>query len=958
MDTDTSTLEIPQKNTTRCQHSALKTWLLITLALLSVGCNQDTQTNSDINDGSSLAIEVIDDNLIIGERATPQVTLIRPSGERSDISNMAALQSGNTSVIKKQDDGELVAVDTGSAELHASYRGLSATVSVSVQPFVAKSLFIDTPQIHLLPADSTQVHTFAYLNNHTKKQISNVKWESENDDIATINNNGTVTAKSSGTARFQAHFAGYTAELVVDIPNDENLSGARLTLDSTTINLPQEGTMFVRSYLELKSGAVIDTTDITQWTAENTELLHFNTNGLRAQIIPDNVGTTEITAKVETGSHTFSTLQPVTISSEKLEDVVISSDVMNSDLGIQDIPPLPAGASTTLYATAYFDNGKTMDLTRAVQWQTDDNNTIQLVSDGEDVGTVVGLAPGTAKITASLNGKVAETDLLISNLDVKEIRIATETPTTMLMGLPWQYSAVAVFDDGTEADISQQAAWFSSHSDIASVNTFQENPGFVVPLRSGQTDIEIQFAGMSAKQTITVTDAYITSIELTPNDNLQLNPGEFTNIEAHANLSDESTLNITKAVNWRSSDSAIISVETVYNDHPGEVEAKASGNASISVFMNYIGSKNLPVTVAFGDVISVSISPSSAIIPLGSEFKFEAIAELKSGNKQDVSAKTEWLSDDPDTLQVLGEGMTKAINLGNTDIHANYHGFADSVGAQVTDAVVEKIEVSGTLELQVGGSENISDHLSAKAIFTDDSFIDLDDVQWSTSDPTSLPIIDGNIALGVAPSEIELSTTYNKVTGYTTITTKESSQPYVVIEKAEKLNNNESIVTFNKSISQDSMFVQWDHEPPRTTPLRTQSGRIEKVSGEDSRKFHMTVSPEILSGYIPDEGTRVHLLPNCSRRFIVKDVSLHEDGSNRVQFRMYTEDDSTWFPAGAINFNITWERDGKFYFGHVNSGWISAELYLQEGQPAPAEDSVILATFKEDKIGNLCQFLD
>ncbi|CAA0091328.1 Uncharacterised protein [BD1-7 clade bacterium] len=955
MDTDTSTLEIPQQNTKYCQHSALKKWIFLTLTLLSVGCNQDTQTNSDINDGSSLAIEVIDDNLIIGEHVTLQVTLIRPSGERSDISNMATLQSGNPSVIQKQDDGKLMAVDTGSAELHASYRGLSATVSVSVQPFIAKSLFIDTPQIHLLPSNSVQVNVFAYLNNHTTRQIRNIEWESDNTNIATIKTDGTVTAKRSGIARFQAHLANYTAELIVDVPDDENLSGARLTLDSTNINLPQEGTMFVRSYLELNSGAVIDTTDITQWTAEDTELLHFDTDGQRAQIIPDNVGATEITANVDVGKHAFSTLQPVTISPGKLKDVLISAKATTSDLGVQSIPSLPAGASTTLTATAYFDSGKTMDFTRAVQWKTDDDNTIQLVSDGENVGTVVGLAPGTAKITASLNGTVAETDFQVSNTQVKTIRIATDIPATMLKGLPWQYSAIAEFDDGTEADISQQAAWFSSDSDIASVNTFQENPGFVVPLRSGETDIEIQFAGISAKRSITVTDAYITGIELTPNDNLQLNLGEVTNIEAHANLSDESTLNITKAVNWRSSAPAIISVQSVYNDHPGEVEAKAPGNASISVFMNYIGSKNLPVTVAFGDVISVSISPSSAIIPLGAEFKFEAIAELKSGNKQDVSTETEWLSDDPDTLQVLGEGMTKAINLGNTNIHANYHGFVDSKDAQVTDAAVEKIEVSGTLELQAGGSEKISDYLTAKAIFTDGSFVDLDDPQWTASDPMSLAVMDGDIALGISPGETEIAVTYNTVTEYIPITIDEPLQPDIQIKTIEEIEKDRHLVTFETQVllDRDTLFVQWasNHDKPWLV-----NGRLEKISPHSFNQYHLVRSPETGSSAMPKNGMSIDILPNCSRKFIVKDVNPHEDGGNRVKFNMYTADDSRWFRAGAINFDITWERDGKFYFGHINSGWSLAELYLQEGQPAPAEDSVILATFKEDKIGNLCSF--
>ncbi|CAA0099421.1 Uncharacterised protein [BD1-7 clade bacterium] len=887
----------------------LRTYLLALCTLLLASCNQEN-TPSDINDGSTINIDFADNNPIIGESLQPRVALIRPDGETVDISQSVNLETHHEKIVKKQDNGQLVAVAAGLADISTQYRGLSAISQVEVSSHYAKSVFIDTPHIHLLPSSSQKVSALAYLSNHTNKRLTNINWQNSAPDVASIDSQGIVTAKASGTARFQASFAGFTTELVVDVPDDQNLAGANLLLDTSTTTLPQEGMGFIRSYLELRSGSVIDVTDVTSWSVDDPAVFELNDIDDQMQIQPLAAGSAEVSAQLKISDLQLENRQVVSVSPAKLTHILISkNDIEN---GIQMIPDIPAGASAALTATAFFDNGQTLDVTRVVEWQADPQAPVHLIDSGENAGTVIALRPGMAAVSAGMNNEVDEAEILVSDTKVSNISIDATTPSTMLIGLPWRYTVTATYEDGTQTDVTEQAAWFSTNTDIAIINTYQDNPGLVVPLRTGSANIEAEFAGVKTSKTISVTDAYITGIKLTPDESLVLNPGELLALKANAVLADETLLDITHAVSWRSTDPSIVSVQSVYNSTPGELKAQSSGNAAISAVLNYVGSKSLPITVANGEIISVRIDPQTASIPLGASYQFRALASHKNGHSQDVSADTQWQSQDNDTLENLGEGMTKALRIGEAQMTADYKGFDSFANAKVVDAALDSIEILGDLSVPSDTTVNITDHLSARGIFTDGSYTDItDSVEWSTKNPIFLEIANNQSLLATGPGDADIAATYNGVSGVKNIAATPS--PYHFKIANLEVHDTYYIVTLpdiENTPAFNGNYIQWDAISGENDEFKYSGGGIvEAIQGDSQRVKIIPFTPKVH----PQEKQHVQILATCKRAYKVTNYNEYD----YVSLETLEVGASIIFPH-YNDADFTWEyEDGKYFTSRV-----------------------------------------
>ncbi|CAA0099413.1 Uncharacterised protein [BD1-7 clade bacterium] len=915
----------------------LRIYALACMALLVAGCNESS-TPANINDGSELSISLNEDSLIVGEKLQFSVLLTSPNGDTTNITQSVSVESHNAQVLKKDDNGQLVAMATGNAGISTTYRGLSASTTVEVSPHEVRSLFIDTPHIQLLPASSKQVQVLVYLSNHTNKPLFNVDWITESDNVASIDRQGIITANSSGTARFQASFGDFSTELIVDVPDEQNLASARLVFNTVDIQLPQEGSALIRSYLELSSGSVIDATDVTEWAADDPSIIKLSDADNQIKIQPLAPGQTTITASLKIGDHGFENQQNVTVSAAKLSHLIIAAESVQG--GNDNIPEIPAGASLALSATAFYDDGQSLDVTHSVDWKASPQAPFQLINNGKNTGTIIGLHPGTAPVSITLNGQADEATLVVSDAEITDLSIDNKTPSTMLIGLPWQYKLNATFADGTHTDVTNQAAWFSSAPEVATINTYQDNPGLVAPLRKGTTEIEATFAGITATKHIDVTDAHITGIHLTPKDSIVLNTGDEITLTAKAALSDDSLLDITHAVSWYSTDSGIASVQSVYHNLPGTLHARSPGNTSVSAVLNYIGSKNLPITVANGEIIAVTIDPPTITIPLGSTYTFKALAEHKNGHKQDVAVDAEWQSDDASILEVLGEGTTKTHRLGDTQLRVNYKGFNHFADVRVADAEIDYLEIIGELPIHSGGKTKISNELSVRAFYTDGSYIDVDEgIQWATTNPIYIELENGDTALGIASGETEISATYAGVTGHGAVTVEPTPYSYTITE-VETIGESfdtyyiATLAELENPSAFNGMRVQWDtYFRDDTNRLLANLGTLHTISGETTK---VRLDPEFPK-VNPNIKKTLHILPTCRRAYRV--FSYDDDGWMKLH-TLETGTDVTF--SGFKDADFTWEHeDGKFVTSHMtmeHSAHTFIKLDLQGKLPPKAND--------------------
>ena len=121
--------------------------------------------------------------------------ILKMSVEPSDFTDVVNLKSSNTSVVTVDDSGLVKAVGIGTATIKVTVGAVSASCKVTVlQPVTNISLNSSSKAMQAL--DTYQLTARVSPENAADPSVS---WKSENDLIATVDENGLVTAHSKGT---------------------------------------------------------------------------------------------------------------------------------------------------------------------------------------------------------------------------------------------------------------------------------------------------------------------------------------------------------------------------------------------------------------------------------------------------------------------------------------------------------------------------------------------------------------------------------------------------------------------------------------------------------------------------------------------------------------------------------------------------------------------------------------
>jgi uncharacterized protein YjdB len=150
-----------------------------------------------------------------------------------------------------------------------------------------------------------------------------------------------------------------------------------------------------------------------------------------------------------------------------------------------------------------------------------------------------------------------------------------------------------------------------------------------------------------------------------------LNPtvsvGHIQQMDATGVYEDNSRQAITNQADWTSSDTAIATVSS-----SGLVTGVAIGTATISAYdLGY--SASTTVTVTDADLISISISPTSATINSGQSQQFTAIGLLQTGRTVDLTKSVTWTSSSTSVATIDSYGLAvgaSVSSLSTTDITA------------------------------------------------------------------------------------------------------------------------------------------------------------------------------------------------------------------------------------------------------------------------------------------------
>jgi hypothetical protein len=142
-------------------------------------------------------------------------------------------------------------------------------------------------------------------------------------------------------------------------------------------------------------------------------------------------------------------------------------------------------------------------------------------------------------------------------------------------GTTAQFTATGVYTDNSTQDLTTQATWESSDSSVATVND-----GLATTAGVGSTTVSAISGDVSGNTMLTVTNATLVSIEVSPAAPSRAN-GLTQQFTATGLYTDNSTQDLTTQVTWASSDGAVATVSNAAGSN-GLATTAGVGSTTVS----------------------------------------------------------------------------------------------------------------------------------------------------------------------------------------------------------------------------------------------------------------------------------------------------------------------------------------------------------------------------------------
>ncbi len=503
-----------------------------------------------------------------------------------------------------------------------------ATLQKSAKSFVAKLLenAVDPYEVASISLDKSAASMAAgetiTLNATvlpTTALIRKVEWSSTNPAVASVSQNGIVTAHATGSALIIAKTVdgGLTAACYVTVTqlaeevvlSDSSLSiytGETATLTATV--LPED-----------------TTNKQVTWSSSNSAVTTVDSSG---KITPKSAGSATITATTKDG-----TAKTATCKLNVLQHV---------------------GSVNLDYNTLTLNIGNTKQLTvkvlpddatnKKVSWDSSDSN----IASVDSKGLITALSKGKVQITATSEdgGKIAT-----CNIEVKRL---SQSITLNLSELTLYEDEIGELSATVlpEETNNKEVTWSSSDTAVATV----DSSGKITPVSAGQTTITVTAkdgSGKKASCKVTILQ-HVKSLGLNYNS-LVLYNGETKQLTATISPSTASNKNIV----WKSSNDAIVSV-----NQSGMLTALSKGKVQITATSEDGGKIAACDVEVRQQVTSVTLNHTNKTLYVNESLKLESVVVPDDANNRSVT----WSSSNSSVASVDQTGLVQALAAGSATI--------------------------------------------------------------------------------------------------------------------------------------------------------------------------------------------------------------------------------------------------------------------------------------------------
>lgn len=385
---------------------------------------------------------------------------------------------------------------------------------------------------------------------------------------------------------------------------------------------------------------------------------------------------------------------------------------------------LSSGLNRQFSVSGSFSDATSQDLTFDADWVSSAPAVAAISNDPVSKGLAVAKGMGDTTISATFAGISSSTLLTVTAAALQSISISPANPTLLSLSRAG-FTAVGRYSDGSTAEITDQVAWSSTSSDIATVSS----AGAVKTLMSGTTSIRAALAGVTGKVDLKVTGGNLTRLTISPL-NPRLVKGTAGRITASGAFSNGSSRDISGAVDWTANSDFVTITAPGGNLVWLNPAAVTAGTVITAKSGTVFADTTLSVTSP--QLRSITITPASLELTAATSDQLRVTALFSDGSSQDVTMSSDWSSDAVTIATAGNSGITKgrvsAVANGSAIISASYGGITQKSAIIVKSRTLRDLTISGTTSAVVGNQLP----LTATATYTDGVSKDITaDTAWS-----------------------------------------------------------------------------------------------------------------------------------------------------------------------------------------------------------------------------------
>ncbi|MFC5530631.1 Ig-like domain-containing protein [Cohnella yongneupensis] len=584
---------------------------------------------------------------------------------------------------------------------------------------------VDQPLI--VEGDTISIRAMASISGTSnKKDVSDTAtWTSSSTNVKV--NKGVLSATGAvDSATITAKYQGFIATVQVKSVYDYKELKLELVSGSSNEDAPSTKDVLLGDDIKLIATAVEDNNDESDVTEDAT----WSTSNAAVATVSDgeltlvSAGTATITVKHKGRTDTIALTVTSPYDSIKIGSATPISGPISMYVGDVDLP---------LTATATYK--KTSDGTKTVTadatWTSSNSGVVKV-----EKGLITAVGAGTAIVTVKQYG-VSDTVSFQVRTKYEAMKLTPNKPIAFtLYGDGVELQASVSKGTGASEPITDLAEWKTGDSYIAAIVKNKDGKVTVVPRSVGTTKVSVTYLGLTKEQTVTVYPS-IVNVDI-PKDQMDAYVEDTGSLPAvSGDTVGGDTQDISKLVQWTSSDATVVSIED------GKWKALKTGTAKLTATVvnepgALAGVKTDTITVdVHNKVLSLDSDISAMSVVIGKEADLPPVKLIyENGDEEVVTDKVTWKASNANLL--VKAPKIKGLKAANVTLTGTYLSKTVTVKVTIEEEFTSfQITPAANLQLYLNKSQTVKVTATTKSGKKVSIGTRLD---WESSDPELVTI--------------------------------------------------------------------------------------------------------------------------------------------------------------------------------------------------------------------------